>query len=105
MDFLSDLFSLFLHLDRHLAELAGQYGSWIYGILFLIVFCETGLVVTPFLPGDSLLFAAGSLAAIGSMNIHLLFLLMATAAILGNTVNYTVGRLLGEKPSPPTPAF
>lgn len=97
MDFLSDLFSLFLHLDRHLAELAGQYGSWIYGILFLIVFCETGLVVTPFLPGDSLLFAAGSLAAIGSMNIHLLFLLMATAAILGNTVNYTVGRLLGEK--------
>ncbi|HOB63064.1 MAG TPA: DedA family protein [Candidatus Competibacteraceae bacterium] len=97
MDFLSDLFSLFLHLDRHLAELAGQYGSWIYGILFLLVFCETGLVVTPFLPGDSLLFAAGSLAAIGSMNIHLLFLLMATAAILGNTVNYTVGRLLGEK--------
>lgn len=97
MDFLSDLFSLFLHLDRHLAELAGQYGSWIYGILFLIVFCETGLVVTPFLPGDSLLFAAGSLAAIGSMNIHLLFLLMAAAAILGNTVNYTVGRLLGEK--------
>lgn len=97
MDFLSDLFSLFLHLDRHLTELAGQYGSWIYGILFLIVFCETGLVVTPFLPGDSLLFAAGSLAAIGSMNIHLLFLLMAFAAIAGNTVNYAVGRFLGEK--------
>ncbi|MFO1421346.1 MAG: DedA family protein [Candidatus Competibacteraceae bacterium] len=97
MDFASDLLSFFLHLDRHLTELAGQYGGWIYGILFLIVFCETGLVVTPFLPGDSLLFAAGSLAAIGQMNIHALFLLMAFAAIAGNTVNYAVGRYLGER--------
>ena len=63
MDFIPDLISFFLHLDRHLAELANQYGSWIYAILFLIIFCETGLVVTPFLPGDSLLFAAGALAA------------------------------------------
>ena len=97
MDFLPDLISFFLHLDRHLAELAGQYGGWIYAILFLIVFCETGLVVTPFLPGDSLLFAAGSLAALAdsAMNIHVLFLLMAFAAIAGNTVNYAVGRYLG----------
>jgi len=97
MDFLSDLFSFFLHLDVHLKELANQYGDWLYGILFLIVFCETGLVVTPFLPGDSLLFAAGALAALGQMDIHFLFLLMAIAAIAGNTVNYTVGRYLGEK--------
>ena len=97
MDFASDLLSFFLHLDRHLTELAGQYGGWIYGILFLIVFCETGLVVTPFLPGDSLLFAAGSLAAIGQMNIHTLFLLLTAAAIIGDTVNYAVGRYLGER--------
>ncbi|MFZ1639850.1 MAG: DedA family protein [Candidatus Contendobacter sp.] len=97
MEFLSDLLSFFLHLDRHLAELAGQYGGWLYGILFLIIFCETGLVVTPFLPGDSLLFAAGSLAAVGQMNIHVLFLLLVVAAIAGNTVNYAVGRYLGEK--------
>ncbi len=97
MDFFSELLSFFLHLDRHLAELTVQYGGWIYFILFMIVFCETGLVVTPFLPGDSLLFAAGSLAAIGSMNIHVLFALLAFAAIAGNTVNYAVGRYLGEK--------
>ena len=97
MDFVSDLISFFLHLYRHLAELASQYGGRLYGILFFIVFCETGLVVTPFLPGDSLLFAAGALAALGEMNIHFLFLLMAFAAIAGNTVNYAVGRYLGEK--------
>lgn len=107
MDFLPDLISFFLHLDRHLAELAGQYGGWIYAILFLIVFCETGLVVTPFLPGDSLLFAAGSLAALAdsAMNIHVLFLLMAFAAIAGNTVNYAVGRYLGEKAFSPDARF
>jgi len=97
MGLLSSLFSFFVHLDRHLGELAGQYGDWLYGILFLIIFCETGLVVTPFLPGDSLLFAAGALAAVGSINIHALFLLLAFAAIAGNTVNYSVGRYLGEK--------
>ncbi len=97
MDFLSDLLSLFLHLDQHLADLTGQYGGWIYFILFLIVFCETGLVVTPFLPGDSLLFAAGALAANGSMNIHALFLLLMVAAIIGDTVNYAAGHYFGEK--------
>ncbi|MCC6136897.1 MAG: DedA family protein [Candidatus Contendobacter sp.] len=97
MAFLSDLLSFFLHLDQHLAIMAGQYGGWIYGILFLIVFCETGLVVAPFLPGDSLLFAAGALAAIGSMNIHVVFLLLAVAAILGDTVNYAAGHYFGEK--------
>ncbi|MFO1371471.1 MAG: DedA family protein [Candidatus Competibacteraceae bacterium] len=97
MDFFNELLSFFLHLDRHLAELVNHYGSWIYAILFTIIFCETGLVVTPFLPGDSLLFAAGALAAVGQMNIHGLFLLLAVAAIAGNTVNYTVGRYLGEK--------
>ncbi len=97
MDFVSDLLSFFLHLDRHLTELIGQYGIWIYGILFLIVFCETGLVVTPFLPGDSLLFAAGSLAAIGQMNIHTLFLLLTAAAVIGDTVNYATGHFFGEK--------
>ena len=97
MDFLTDLLSFFLHIDQHLRELTGQYGGWLYTLLFLIVFCETGLVVTPFLPGDSLLFAAGSLAAIGAMNVHVLFLALALAAILGDTVNYAVGHYLGEK--------
>ena len=99
MEFLSDILSLFLHLDRHLADLATQYGGWLYGILFLIIFCETGLVVTPFLPGDSLLFAAGSLTALAgsALNIHLLFLLLMAAAILGDTVNYALGHYFGEK--------
>ena len=77
--------------------LAGQFGRPLYGILFLIVFCETGLVVTPFLPGDSLLFASGALAAVGSLNIHALFLLLTVAAILGDTVNYAAGHYFGEK--------
>lgn len=94
---MSDLFELFLHLDRHLAEFARDYGQWIYAILFTIIFCETGLVVTPFLPGDSLLFAAGSLAAVGEMNVHLLFALVTAAAILGDNFNYAVGRSLGAK--------
>ena len=99
MEFLSDALSLFLHLDRHLAELASQYGGWLYAILFLIIFCETGLVVTPFLPGDSLLFAAGSLAALASsdLDIHALFLLLTAAAIIGDTVNYAAGHYFGEK--------
>lgn len=105
MDFLQAAISFFLHLDQHLTALASQYGSWLYGILWLIIFCETGLVVTPFLPGDSLLFAAGSLAAIGEMNIHLLFLLLTFAAILGNTVNYAVGRYLGEQAFSPDARF
>jgi membrane-associated protein len=105
MEFFSDLLSLFLHLDQHLTALAQDYGGWIYLVLFLIVFCETGLVVTPFLPGDSLLFAAGSLAAIGAMNIHALFLLLTAAAILGDTVNYSIGHYLGEKAFSPDARF
>ena len=92
-----DFIDLFLHLDKHLAEIVSQYGAWIYAILFAIIFCETGLVITPFLPGDSLLFAAGSLAAIGKMNVHLLYALLTTAAIVGDNVNYAFGRFLGEK--------
>ena len=99
MDLLADLLSFFLHLDQHLAIMSSQYGGWIYAILFLIVFCETGLVVTPFLPGDSLLFAAGALAAIpdSELNIHAIFLLLTVAAILGDTVNYAAGHYFGEK--------
>lgn len=99
MEFLSDLLSFFLHLDQHLAAMASQYGHWLYGILFLIVFCETGLVVTPFLPGDSLLFAAGALAAMtdSGLNIHAVFMLLTVAAILGDTVNYAAGHYFGEK--------
>jgi membrane-associated protein len=83
----------------HLAELVAQYGMWVYAILFLILFCETGLVVTPFLPGDSLLFVAGALAALptNDLNVHTMVALMAVAAIIGDAVNYTIGRLFGEK--------
>ncbi|MDU6435254.1 MAG: DedA family protein [Pantoea sp.] len=88
-----------LHIDVHLAELVAQYGIWIYAILFLILFCETGLVVTPFLPGDSLLFVAGALAALpgNDLNIHLMAALLVVAAVLGDAVNYTIGRLFGER--------
>ncbi len=92
-------FDIVLHLDKHLAVLVQQYGLWIYGILFVIIFSETGFVVTPFLPGDSLLFVAGALAAIGEggMDIVVLMGVLSLAAILGNTVNYHVGRYLGPK--------
>ena len=86
-----------LHIDRHLSELSARYGAWIYAILFAIIFCETGLVITPFLPGDSLLFAAGSIAALGSMNIHAMALLLIIAAIIGDAVNFAVGKYLGER--------
>lgn len=91
------LIDLFLHLDVHLADFVGRYGTWIYGLLFAIIFAETGLVVTPFLPGDSLLFAAGALAATGALDIRWLFLLLAGAAILGNTVNYSIGHFIGPR--------
>ena len=86
-----------LHIDQHPQALSASYGVWIYAILFLIVFCETGLVVTPFLPGDSLLFAAGGIAAVGGMNIHLMVLLLISAAILGDAVNFAVGKYFGHK--------
>jgi membrane-associated protein len=91
------LVDLFLHLDKHLTELTAQYGGWTYGILFAVIFCETGLVVTPFLPGDSLLFAAGAIAALGSLNPVILFVLLAVAAILGDTVNYWIGHAFGAR--------
>src|SRR5512143_2047996 len=87
----------FLHLDKHLAEVIQAYGTWTYALLFAIVFLETGLVVTPFLPGDSLLFAAGSFAALGALDPGLLFLLLAVAAVVGDTVNYAIGAFLGPK--------
>jgi membrane-associated protein len=86
-----------LHLDKHLGEIIAQFGAWTYAVFAVIVFCETGLVVTPFLPGDSLLFAGGAFAAKGSLNPHLLFMLIAAAAILGDTVNYWVGNFIGPK--------
>jgi membrane-associated protein len=91
------LIDLFLHLDVHLAEFVAQYGIWVYGLLFAIIFAETGLVVTPFLPGDSLLFAAGALAATGALDVRLLFLLLSFAAVLGNTVNYSIGHFVGPR--------
>ena len=97
MELLTLLLDFILHIDRHLAALVADYGAWIYVILFLIVFCETGLVVMPFLPGDSLLFVAGALAAVGGVHIHLLVGLLIVAAILGDTLNYHVGKHLGHR--------
>jgi membrane-associated protein len=92
-----ELLDLFLHLDVHLDDLVARYGVWVYALLFAIIFAETGLVVTPFLPGDSLLFAAGAIAARGKLDIAALFLLLAGAAILGNTVNYSIGHFVGPR--------
>ena len=91
------LVDLFLHLDRHLADFVALYGAWIYAALFLIIFAETGLVLTPFLPGDSLLFAAGALAASGMLDVWLLLGLLTVAAILGDGVNYSIGRYVGPR--------
>lgn len=93
------LIDFILHIDSHLVELSAHYGAWLYAILFLIVFCETGLVVTPFLPGDSLLFAAGAIAASsqGNLNVHIMVLLLLAAAILGDAVNFMLGKYFGEK--------
>ena len=97
MDLLLSGWDLLVHLDRHLAVLLQQHGAWVYLLLFVIIFCETGLVVTPFLPGDSLLFIAGALAAGGGIDVHLLALLLVAAAVLGNTVNYSIGHFIGPK--------
>jgi membrane-associated protein len=97
MDFVRSVMDLFLHLDQHLNRIVTDYGVWTHLILFAIVFAETGLVVTPFLPGDSLLFAAGALAAIGSLDLWLLVVLLVGAAILGDTVNYWVGAWIGPR--------
>ncbi|MBA3317745.1 MAG: DedA family protein [Gemmatimonadales bacterium] len=97
MDLLRSVIDLFLHLDQHLSRVIADYGVWTHLILFLIVFAETGLVVTPFLPGDSLLFAAGTFAALGSLDLWLLVVLLIAAAILGDTVNYWVGAWIGPR--------
>ena len=94
---LASLIDFILHIDQHLIELTQTYGLWIYAILFLIMFCETGLVVTPFLPGDSLLFAAGAVAALGGMNVHMAAALLLAAAVIGDAANFAIGKYFGEK--------
>jgi membrane-associated protein len=99
MEYIQYVIDFILHIDVHLAELISLYGFWVYGILFVIIFCETGLVVTPFLPGDSLLFVAGALASLPANNIsaHLIVIALIIAAVLGDAVNYTIGRFFGSK--------
>ncbi len=97
MELLANFIDIFIHLDKHLNTIIQSYGTWTYAILFLIIFCETGLIVMPILPGDSLLFAAGSFAALGSLDPVWLFGLLTIAAILGDTVNYRVGHYIGPK--------
>jgi membrane-associated protein len=97
MEFVKSVLDFILHLDTHLSGLIQTYGAWTYGLLFVIIFCETGLVVTPFLPGDSLIFAAGTFAARGDLNVVLLFVLLAAAAVVGDTVNYWIGKIVGPK--------
>lgn len=97
MSWIIDFINVFLHLDVHMAEIIQAYGVWTYLILFIIVFCETGLVITPFLPGDSLLFTAGLFAAQGSLDIKILLSILFIAAVLGDTVNYWIGYIIGPK--------
>src|SRR3989344_1926003 len=97
MSIITKFIDFILHLDKYLSVIIQSYGTLTYFFLFLIIFLETGLVVTPFLPGDSLLFAAGTFAAIGSLNVLALFLILSIAAILGDTINYSIGKFLGSK--------
>src|ERR1039458_5195875 len=97
MEFIHHLADFFLHLDHHMASITAHYGVWTYLIVFVIIFCETGLVVTPFLPGDSLLFVLGALAAVGDLQLGALILLLSLAAVGGNMVNYTIGVFLSNK--------
>jgi membrane-associated protein len=97
MEFITQFIDFFIHIDKHLEELVRTYGLATYIVLFIIVFCETGLVITPFLPGDSLLFAAGAIASKGSLDVNLLALLLFIAAVIGDAVNYAVGRFIGPK--------
>lgn len=94
---ITQLIDLFLHLDRHLASVTREYGAWVYALMFAIIFVETGLVVMPFLPGDSLLFVAGAIAAVGGLELWVLIVLLIVAAVLGDAVNYSVGRFFGPK--------
>ena len=97
MEFLKSIIDLFLHLDEYLAKIISDYGTWTYGILFVVIFVETGLVIMPILPGDSLLFAAGTFAALGALNIWYVVGLLIVAAVLGDAVNYSIGHYLGER--------
>ena len=97
MELVTTFVDLFMHLDKHLGGIIQQYGVWTYLLLFLVIFCETGLVVTPLLPGDSLLFAAGTFAALGSLKVEWLYILLSVAAIGGDTVNYWIGHYVGPK--------
>ncbi|HQH26130.1 MAG TPA: DedA family protein [Oligoflexia bacterium] len=97
MELVLKFIDIFLHIDKHLGEIIQAYGTWTYSILFLIVFCETGLVVTPFLPGDSLLFAAGAFAAQGAMDLRILVVLLIIAAVIGDAVNYHIGKMIGPR--------
>lgn len=97
MEQIKFLIDLFLHLDEKMLEIIRQYGTWTYAILFVVIFMETGFVVTPFLPGDSLLFAAGSFAALGDLNVWLLLGLLMIAAIGGDTINYWIGHYMGDR--------
>ena len=97
MDIFNKMLDFFLHMDAYLAQIIATYGAWTYAILFTVIFVETGLVIFPFLPGDSLLFAAGTFAALGSLNLWLLLGLLMFAAVLGDTVNYSIGHYLGDR--------
>ena len=97
MEFISKIIDFIIHLDTHLSDLIQTYGLWTYLILFVVIFCETGLVVMPFLPGDSLIFAAGTFAARGDLKVGWLFLVLAAAAVIGDTVNYWIGKIIGPK--------
>jgi membrane-associated protein len=97
MEYVTWFIDFFLHLDKHLDEIVRSFGNWAYGILFMIIFCETGLVVTPILPGDSLLFATGAMCALGSLDVWWCFVLLSLAAVLGDTVNYWIGHMVGPK--------
>jgi membrane-associated protein len=97
MEILAALWDLAVHLDAHLTRFVAEHGAWVYALLFAVIFCETGLVVTPFLPGDSLLFVVGTLAAVGGMHIGVVILVLVVAALCGDNVNYWVGRSLGRR--------
>ena len=97
MEYLAQFIDILLHLDQHLTLLINQYGAWVYAILFAIIFCETGLVVMPFLPGDSLLFVVGALAATGALDVQAVILLLMAAAFLGDNTNYWIGRFIGPR--------
>lgn len=103
MSIIQGLIDFILHIDEHLVEIIGRFGAWSYGILFSIVFVETGVVIMPFLPGDSLLFASGTLAALGAFNIYTLIIVFFAAAVIGDTVNYHIGKKVGM--SIPTDSF